>query len=175
MNADRQNVDMLGTDSFTHETDIGIKMDSQRFPERSNSCCPLTSLSAAQAEWEAATTPYPLPHKQSYGKIIDEPFRRYGDAIAWLEWQDNCTITKIETLKPRTSAATSLLSFLKTLATKHGIHIYGSPVIYEPTCPLAAVLPLSQEELEAWYSKNGFLVGRSSNGVPYFWYPSPPV
>lgn len=134
----------------------------------------MSSLSAAQAEWEAATIPYPLPHKQSYGEIVEEPFRRYGGAIAWLDWDEYCIIKKIETLRPRTGATTSLLSFLKTLAAKHRVRIYGNPVVYEPTCPQAAASPLSQEELNAWYSKHGFLVGRSSEGVPYLWYPDAP-
>ena len=134
----------------------------------------MNSLSAAQAEWEAATVRYPLPHKQSYGKIVEEPFRRCGDAIAWLDWGDCCVITKIETLKPRSGAATSLLSFLKALATKHGVRIYGNPVVYPPTSPCAAAAPLSQEELVAFYSKRGFVVGWSAQGVPYLWYPDAP-
>jgi hypothetical protein len=135
----------------------------------------MSSLFAAQMEWEAVTTPLQLPHQQSYGRIVEEPFRKYGDAIAWLDWQDNCIIMKIETLKPRTGAATSLLCFLKTLATKHGISVSGQPIVYPPTLVSAAASPLSQKELEAWYSKNGFCVGTSSNGVPYLWYPSVPT
>jgi hypothetical protein len=135
----------------------------------------VTSLSAAQAEWEAATTPYPLPHKLSDGQLVEELFRRHGDAIAWLEWEEDCFITKLETLKPRTGATTSLLSLLKALAVKHGIRIYGNPVKYEPTCPLAAASPLSQEELNACYSKHDFLVRKSKNGVPELWYPDAPA
>lgn len=137
----------------------------------------MNSLEAAHAEWEAATIPYPLLHKQSYGKIVEEPFRRYGDAIAWLEWEAHeegsvCEFKKFETLKRKTGAATSLLNFLKTLAVKHQVHIYGNPTPYPPTCPMAAESPLSEEELKTWYSKRGFLVGRSKNGVPYLWYPN---
>jgi hypothetical protein len=134
----------------------------------------MSSLLAARAEWEAATIPHPLPHKQSCGEIVEEPFRRYRDAIAWLDWDDYCIVTKIETLRPRSGATGSLLSFLKTLAIKHGIRIYGNPVVYPPTCSQAAALPLSQEELNAWYSKHGFIVGMSSQGVPYLWYPDAP-
>lgn len=134
----------------------------------------MSSISSARAEWEAATTPYPLPHKQSYGEIVEEPFRRFGDAIAWLDWDDYCVITKIETLRPKSGATTALLSFLKSLATKHGVRLYGNPVVYEPTCPQAAASPLSQDELNAWYSKRQFIVGRSDQGVPYLWYPDEP-
>ena len=133
----------------------------------------MTTLAPAQTDWEAATIPYPLSHRQSYGEIVEEPFRRYGDAIAWIDWQDDCVITKIETLKPRSGAASLLLSFLQTLARKHGFCIFGNPVVYEPTCKLAAASPLSQQELEVWYAKQGFSVGRSSNGVPYVRYESP--
>jgi hypothetical protein len=134
----------------------------------------MSALSAARSEWEASTIPYALPHKQSYGEVIEEPFRRYGDAIALLDWEDFCAISKIETLRPKSGAATRLLSFLKELATKHGIRIYGNPVVYEPTCPQAAVSPLSQGELSDWYTRNGFVVGRSSHGVPYLWFPDVP-
>jgi hypothetical protein len=134
----------------------------------------MSSISAARAEWEAATIPCPLSREQSHGEIVEEPFRRYGDAIAWLDWEDYCTIVKIETLRPRSGAATSLLSFLKSVATRHGIRIYGNPVVYEPTCPQAAASPLSQKELAAWYSKRRFIVGRSEEGIPYLWFPDVP-
>jgi hypothetical protein len=132
------------------------------------------SLSAARAEWEAATVPYPLPHKLSYGPVVEESFRKYGDAIALLEWTDDCTITKIETLKPRCGAAGQLLEFLKRLAVKHYIRITGNPITYPPTCPLAAQSPLSQEKLESWYRKHGFHVGWTTEGVLGLWYPEPP-
>jgi hypothetical protein len=136
----------------------------------------MDSLVAAQMEWEAATTPYPLQHKQSYGTVVEEPFRKYGDAIAWLDWEKHeegnvCVITKLETKKRKSGAATLLLSFLKMISAKHQFHIYGNPTIYPATCPLAAECPMSQEELDAWYSKRDFLVGKSKNGIPYLWYP----
>lgn len=133
------------------------------------------NIAAAKAEWEAATSPYPLLHRQSYGEEVEELFRRYGDAIAWLDWGDCCLISKIETLKAGTGAATALLSFLKSLADKHSFRIYGNPVVYEPTSPQAATNPLSQEALNAWYSKRGFVVGLSRQGVPYLWYPDMPA
>ena len=134
----------------------------------------MSSLSAAIAEWEAASTPYPLPHTRSDGATVEEPFRRFGDAIAWLTWPGWCVITKIETLRPKSGAATSLLRFLKAISTKHGIRLYGNPIVYKPTCLQATAAPLSQEELNAWYAKNGFLVGRNSQGIPQLWYPDVP-
>lgn len=132
----------------------------------------MSSVSAAQVAWEAATAPYPLRHKQSYGEIVEEPFRRFGDAIAWLEWTDVCEIKKLETLKPNSGAATRLLAFLKQLADEHGINLFGNPVAYDPTCSLAAASPLSQDELNSWYSRHGFLVGKSNAGVPFLCYPN---
>jgi hypothetical protein len=142
--------------------------------DRSRHTNVMTTLSLARREWEQATTPYPLQHKQSYGEVVEEPFRRYGDAIAWLDWGHDCAISKIETLRPRSGAASELLSFLKKLATKHGVRIYGNPVVYEPTCPQARGSPLSQDELKEWYRKQGFAVGWSANGVPYAWFPDAP-
>jgi hypothetical protein len=137
----------------------------------------MDSLSAARTEWEATTTPYPLPHKQSYGEVFVEPFRKFGHAIAWLEWVKYnagvvCEIKKLETLKRKTGAATSLLCFLKMISAKHSLHIYGNPTVYPSTCPLAAESPMTQEALDAWYVKRGFLVGKNQNGVPYLWYPN---
>jgi hypothetical protein len=82
-----------------------------------------------------------------------------------------CEIKKLEIMKRKSGAATSLLYFLKAISAKHSIHIYGNPTPYPPTCPLAAASPMSEEELNGWYSKRGFLIGRSKNGVPYLWYP----
>jgi hypothetical protein len=106
--------------------------------------------------------------------MIEDPFRKYGSAIAWLEWQDDCHIKKLETLKPRGGGATCLLLFLKGLAVKHGIRIIGNPIVYPPTCPLAAESPLSQEGLENLYSKCGYSVGRGGDGFPYVRYPDVP-
>ena len=134
----------------------------------------MTPLSVARTEWEAGTTSYPLPHKQSYGEIIEEPYRRYGNAIAWLEWSDHCEIRKFQTLTPKSGEATLLLTFLKALATKHGIRIFGNPVVYEPTYPLPSETLLTQEQLMSWYRKQGFVVGRTKAGTGYLWYPDVP-
>jgi hypothetical protein len=131
----------------------------------------MSSILAAKAEWEEITIPYPMSNLQSYGEIPEEPFRRYGDAIACLDWDDRCTLGKIETLNPRNGGATSLLLFLKSLALKHDFLIYGVPVIYQPSKTLPPGLLLSQEELETWFEQLGFIVGKSSKGVPFIWYP----
>jgi hypothetical protein len=133
----------------------------------------MSSILAAKAEWEDITIPYPLSNQQSCGERVEDPFRRYGDAVACLEWDDHCTIGKIETLNPRSGGATSLLLFLKSLALKHDFLLYGDPVVYPPATSFPATALLSQEELETWFARLGFLVQRSSKGVPYVWYPRP--
>jgi hypothetical protein len=131
----------------------------------------MSSILAAKAEWEDLTIPYPMPNQQSYGERIEDPFRRYGDAIACLDWDDLCTIGKIETLSPRSGGATSLLLFLKSLALKHEFLLFGNPLVYQPAKIFAAGSLLSQDELETWFAKLGFIVGKSTNGVPFIWYP----
>ncbi|NOS69737.1 MAG: hypothetical protein HOP33_07390 [Verrucomicrobia bacterium] len=134
----------------------------------------ISPILAGKMEWELETSPYPLPHKLASGEVIMESFRRYRDAIALLDWENYCVIEKIETLKPRTGAATSLITFLKTLALKHRFRIFGNPIPYKPTCLLAAASPLSQTDLQSWYSKNGFLVGNGNDGGIYLWFPNKP-
>lgn len=127
----------------------------------------------AQQAWESATEPYPLNRATRRGSV-EEPFRRFGDSIAWLEWCEWCTIKKIETLKSRTGASTRLIVFLKTIADREKIRITGNPLAYEPTSPLAKTAPIFQEQLERWYSNRGFLVQTDSYGCPHLWYPNPP-
>ena len=136
----------------------------------------MNPISAAQAEWEAATTPHPLMRPATRREPpVEEPFRKYGEAIAWITWSDNCELTKIETLRAHSGAPKALLSFLKSLARKHGIRIYGNPLVYKPTNPQAAASPLTQEQLEAWYVKQDFIVAVSIRGnFPFFWYPDVP-
>ena len=134
----------------------------------------MTSIVCAKSEWEAATVPHSCPRTRCNGEIVEDPFRKYGDAVAWLEWSDVCEIKKIETLRPRSGAATALVTFLKALADKYKLRLFGQPIPYAPDCSLAADSPLSEEELFAWYSKRGFVVGRTSSGVPYLWYPDVP-
>lgn len=134
----------------------------------------MNSISSAKQEWESETTPYPLIHKLSGGIKEEEPFRRFQNAIAWLEWSGICTIKKIETLRPKTGAATSLLSFLKGIACKHSIYIFGNPCYYPPTSPEATQSPLSQEELFSWYERRGFIVDCGID-CPSIWYPKAPT
>jgi len=72
---------------------------------------------------------------------------------------------KIETLKPRTGASTHLLSFLKSIADKFSIHITGNPICYEPTYQAVAAAPLSQDQLEKWYTKQGFEVRKGGKWI----------
>jgi hypothetical protein len=131
----------------------------------------MSSILAAKSEWENVTIPYPMPNQQSYGEIIEDPFRRYGDAVACLDWDDRCTISKIETLAPRSGGATSLLLFLKSLALKHDFLLYANPLAYQPAKSFPAGSLMSQKELERWLTRLGFIVDNSSEGVPVMWYP----
>jgi hypothetical protein len=134
----------------------------------------MNAIYSAQQEWESETTLYPLIHRLSRGKLEEEPFRRFQNAIAWLEWSEVCTIKKIETLCPKTGAATSLLSFLKKIASKHSVYIFGNPCCYPPSSPEASQSPLSQEELFCWYSRRGFIVDYGID-CPSIWYPKIPT
>ena len=131
----------------------------------------MSSILSAKAAWEQATLPFPISN-QTCGEIMEEPFRQYGDAIAWLEWDDGCTIYKLETLKPKTGAASALLAFLKELAQTHNFVLRGNPVAYVPTSDLPAGDLLSQVELERWFYKHAFAVRKSSDGVPVISYPA---
>lgn len=132
-------------------------------------------LELAWQEWERQTEPYPKTHYIGKKPFIDE-FRRYGDAIAWLEIGDDCiTITKIEALKTGKGAARRLVEFLKSLADKYRVRLFGNAVVYPPDVPTPVGPLLSQQELEAWYAKMGFklrkIAGTTITGI---WYPDFP-
>jgi hypothetical protein len=130
-------------------------------------------MAMAKGAWESATEPYQLSRSSRRGPV-QEPFRRYGDSIAWVDLSDWCIIKKLETLKPKSGASTQLLSFLKSIADEFGVLITGNAICYEPTCELAAKSPLSQEQLEEWYAKQGFVVRKDAQGCPHIWYPRVP-
>jgi hypothetical protein len=102
---------------------------------------------SAKQDWESASIEYTLVSSRSNGRKIEEPFRRFGDSIAWLEWSSYCTIKKIETLKPKTGAATLLLNLLKNISLKYSIHIFGNPIPYAPSHPSIILESMSQKRL----------------------------
>lgn len=129
----------------------------------------------ARLEWEKETYSYPKIRQSARGRIAEDPFRRYGDAIAWLEWDVHCTIVKIETIFPKNGHGTALLTFLKVLADKHGVLITGNPIAFKPAFSETGDRFLEQDQLEEWYSKNGFMILKRETGARFLWYPRSPI
>jgi hypothetical protein len=135
----------------------------------------LTPLQRARQEWEQVTTPCTKMHYIGKNPYRDE-FRQYGQAIAWLEWDDEfIQITKIEALQPGRGAATKLIGFLKTLADKYQVRLFGNAVVYRPDPPIPEGNLLSQAELEGWYKKHGFQLRKIGDTcLTAIWYPDAP-
>ena len=88
---------------------------------------------------------------------LKEDFRRRGNAIAWLQWNEDCIeIKKLETLFPHGGGPTQLITFLKSLADEFQIPLWGHARIYELDTAFSKEQLLIQEELEAFYKKRGF-------------------
>jgi hypothetical protein len=132
-------------------------------------------LELAWQEWERQTTPYPKVHYIGKTLTIDE-FRRYGDGIAWLEQhRDYIVITKIEALQTGQKAAKRLVEFLKSLADKYSVRLFGNAGVYPPDPPVPVGTLLTQQQLEDWYRKLGFQLRKiGESGVTAIWYPDFP-
>jgi hypothetical protein len=134
---------------------------------------------AALKEWEEASTPCPLwLTLPTTGERVQELFRKYGKAFAVVELQDDdlgdrLLIERMESPEPKSGAGTSLLSFLKGLATKHGIRIELVACPYPPSMPQPAGTILTEKELVSWYEKRGFV--KKTWGMPTMWYPDFPT
>ena len=110
----------------------------------------------ALQEWESNTTPHPKTHPIG-NEIHMHSFRRFGEAIAWLEQCGDCiVITKVETLQPRGGGPSRLIEFLITLADKYQIELCGHARKYVPDLPVPEGHLLTKEELEIFYKKRGF-------------------
>jgi hypothetical protein len=139
----------------------------------------MTPLQCAREEWEANTTPCPKKHSLSKFRTtfhIHE-FRKFGQAIAWLKWNDDyIEITKLEKLPGAgRRAGTPLIEFLKSIADKHHIRLFGNATIYQPDPPRPEAPLLPQEQLEAWYKKHGFQLYKNiETGIVELWYPNAP-
>jgi hypothetical protein len=132
------------------------------------------SIRSASEEWDDATTPFPKSEWRR-GKEFIDPFRKYGNAIAWIEWNGMCTIIKIESLVQKQRAGTALLTKLKEICDKHELRMFGNATAYQPSdCrDLSAVL--TQSELVGWYQRNGFVVSyQEASDVTEIWYPDIP-
>lgn len=128
----------------------------------------------ARAEWEASTESRPRVQRQGKRELIDE-FRQYGNALAVLKWGDFCTISKIESLRPGTGAATRLIEFIKSLAQKYQITLFGNATAYLPDNATTLDNFLTQDLLEGWYKRHGFQLHRNSLDGVEIWYPNIPT
>ena len=140
----------------------------------------MTPLQLAQKEWEDNTTCHPKKHQISKFRLVfhTHEFRQFEQAIALLNWSGDCIeITKLEKLPgQRRGAAIPLVKFLKTLADKYNVRIFGhvKPYTPDPPWPDDEHVP-TQEELEAWYKKHGFqLSAKGKLGAVALWYPDVP-
>jgi hypothetical protein len=135
----------------------------------------MTHLHLAEEEWTAITQPAPKTHHRSR-KPVTHPFRRFGQALAWVEFDaEQIEIKKLEmTVHPAKGAATLLLEALKAIATKHELRITGAAIAYLPDPPVPPGPFLSQKELEDWYRRRGFQLVPDRSCITIFWYPDVP-
>jgi len=137
----------------------------------------IEKIRRAQGEWEATTTPHPL--EVYLGKKVHrQDFRRFGRAIAWLDWDGEngrCDVRFMQSLESGAGHAKSLVEFLKSLAIKHSIRLFGNVHACMPHAPVSGRL-LDQKELEAWYERRGFRLHRPLE-APFveMWFPDRPA
>ena len=84
----------------------------------------MTQMELVRKEWEDSTVPATKIHVVGkYRKReFRHEFRKYGQALAWLKWDDEIIeIAKIETLQPGQGETKRLLNFLKSIADKHKV------------------------------------------------------
>jgi len=133
----------------------------------------ITPLQRARDEWEANTTPHPKMHRISEYReeFLKHEFRQFGQAIALLNWAEDCIeITKFETLQPGGGGATRLIQFLKTLADKYQVQLWGHARRYDPDPPMPEGHLLIKEDLEVFYKKRGFELRRIDADTSDMWY-----
>ena len=124
----------------------------------------MTPLKQAQQEWEANTTPHPKTHHvrpvvRNNPIPFSEDFRQFDKAIALLNWNSDCIeIAKLETLQPRQGGSSRLIVFLKKLADKYQVIIWGHARPYEPDPPCPADGLLTKDQLDNFYRKHGFVL-----------------
>lgn len=136
----------------------------------------MTQLQHAQKYWEDNTEPFPKDHYIGK-KVYIHDFRQYGQAIAWLEWDEEyMEIKKIESLSLGKGASSRLLCFLKTISDKYHVRLFGNAIVYRPDPPFPEGELLTQEQLESWYIRHGFVHRKIANtGVTAIWYPDFPL
>jgi hypothetical protein len=129
--------------------------------ERKNEIA-MIPIQLASQEWEANTQPHPKMRliSEFRPEYRLQPFRRYGYAIAWLEWyESHIEIRKFEALEETgRGSAGKLIRFLIALSNKYKIPIEGQAVPYPPDPPALKGETLTLEQLETFYKKHGFTV-----------------
>ena len=106
-------------------------------------------------EWELASTPFEF-RSDSAGQML--PFRRLGDAIAWVEFGGSvATLQRLESLVPAGGqAAKPLLGRLQSIARQFRLVLCGMVVAYATDVQPSPDL----ERLCAYYRRLGFSVSR---------------
>lgn len=124
----------------------------------------MTPLKQAQQEWEANTTPYPKIHHvrpivRNNPITFPESFQQFDKAIALLNWDSDCIeLVKLETLQPRQGGSSRLVCFLKRLADKYQLTIWGHARPYKPDPPFPAGGIITKDQLDNFYRKHGFVL-----------------
>lgn len=116
----------------------------------------MRNIEQAKRDWESATRPATRHIRRSKRREVDEPFRGFEEAEAWVEWSNNCELKKIESHSPGTGAGTNLLRLLQEICFRHGVQILANALAYEPDINVQAT-GLPQEELVEWYIRHGFV------------------
>ena len=127
----------------------------------------------AREAWEHETLPSLKTRRLSSGQSVEEPFRIYREsAAAVIHWNGRfADIIRVETLAPKTGAATEMMKFIISLALEHGVILRGNPVPYPPSFQQAATAPMGQARLIQWYERLGFEVWESK-GMYFMGYPT---
>lgn len=103
--------------------------------------------------WKIAT----LPVKRSSRQNLS--YRGNNGACMSLEWTADCVwIKNVESLKPQRGYATELLGLLCRIADRFRLAIKGNAIVYLPNNFADPSVCLSQEKLNMWYQRHGFVV-----------------
>ena len=111
----------------------------------------LSRIRAATAAWEAATIPDAEPGAD--GAI--RPFRRAGQARAWVDWlaEGGPQLIRIESLAPPHGGR--LLRLITRICDEFGLSMRAVAAPYNPRANDAQP-PRKRQSLLGWYRKHGF-------------------
>lgn len=110
-----------------------------------------TNLDHFMKEFYELTYPNPM---ERGARIVDD-----NVSVTLVPWQNRAHLSDINTFGNRGEGrGTKALNLLKSLADKHGVEIEGIAATYSKR----DTGPQNNQELRAWYKKNGFQVGADS-------------